>query len=480
MIETYSGNRPLYKKTPVRSRRQNTEYVSGEDNSIEIGSGSDYDKHSKASHSDMYSFPINVPQNQGIRPSKIKLNPFKNISEKFLVPIAICLWYLLGVISISTTKLLLREYGGKEVTITTLSPLILTFQQFCIGILFLGIISRDNSGNAIEAIEVTTQKSNKIRFKSKPYTTFPVAFYQSIRSQVYTNCSNTTWYLILSSLFFTLGFYTTNLSFSLSHASFVETIKASEPVSSAGTAVMWKLEVLSAGEVGCLICICVGVVISTLGNSKGGAHNTNNFGISELKSTEALISTRLLLSQSSYASSIVLVSNFCFSFRGLYQKLFRASPHGSKIQVTDLNLQYRMQLLGVSVLGLILFITKGHDLLKILWLGDLNKLNSGQYSFWIVCRYIMLAFVNGFAFTSYNLASTYVLTRVSVVNHAALNCIRRLFAIVVTSILFGDSLSVVSIVGIGTSIGGFISYTYFKNRRLFRPQSSSNLLPLKV
>ena len=80
-------------------------------------------------------------------------------------------------------------------------------------------------------------------------------------------------------------------------------------------------------------------------------------------------------------------------------------------------------------------------------------------------HYVFLLFVNGLAFTSYNLASTYILTRISVVHHAALNCIRRVFAIVVTSIIFGLKMTMLQAVGIALAIGGFFSYIHFKMKK---------------
>lgn len=76
--------------------------------------------------------------------------------------------------------------------------------------------------------------------------------------------------------------------------------------------------------------------------------------------------------------------------------------------------------------------------------------------------YILLSLVNGLAFASYNLASTYILTRISVVHHAVLNCIRRVFAIVVTSIIFGLKITLIQMIGICLAVGGFFSYIYFK------------------
>lgn len=70
-------------------------------------------------------------------------------------------------------------------------------------------------------------------------------------------------------MYFSLGFLTTNLSFQRSAASYVETIKAAEPITSAIVAVLWGIETLSSQEVSSLAAIVTGVLLSTVGNSQG-------------------------------------------------------------------------------------------------------------------------------------------------------------------------------------------------------------------
>jgi hypothetical protein len=77
-----------------------------------------------------------------------------------------------------------------------------------------------------------------------------------------------------------------------------------------------------------------------------------------------------------------------------------------------------------------------------------------------------------------SLASTYILSRISVVHHAALNCIRRIFAIIVTSIVFGVPITPVGALGIFVSFGGFMAFTYAKTKKAKQPKPISNLLPL--
>jgi len=107
-----------------------------------------------------------------------------------------------------------------------------------------------------------------------------------------------------------------------------------------------------------------------------------------------------------------------------------------------------------------------------LW-ENFHKISIGE-----VLQYCSLSLVNGLAFASYNLASTFILTRVSVVHHAALNCIRRLFAIVVTAFAFGIRLSFIGISGIMVSIVGFMAFTHYKVKRQSQPRPLSSLLPM--
>jgi hypothetical protein len=80
----------------------------------------------------------------------------------------------------------------------------------------------------------------------------------------------------------------------------------------------------------------------------------------------------------------------------------------------------------------------------------------------------------------YSLASTYLLSRISVVHHAALNCIRRIFAIVVTSIVFSIPITFLGGCGILVSFGGFMAFSHHKSKRMGQPKAMSSLLPSKT
>lgn len=154
----------------------------------------------------------------------------------------------------------------------------------------------------------------------------------------------------------------------------METVKAAEPITSAATAVAWGIETISYPEALSLATIVLGVLLSTLGNTHGasGTHTT--------------------MADNVRTCIIVMTANFCFSFRGSHQKLFRATPMGNQNLMDDLNLQYRMQQIGVGILVVPVVLFDGLSLVRHVWSGI--SVGSGVY-------YLGCALVNGFAFTSY-------------------------------------------------------------------------------
>jgi drug/metabolite transporter (DMT)-like permease len=260
----------------------------------------------------------------------------------------------------------------------------------------------------------------------------------------------------------------TNFGFSDSSASFVETIKAAEPITSASVAVLWGIESLSRSETASLGVIVAGVLLSTLGNSAGNHDSAT--------ATTATAATNF--ADSVQVCLIVMAANLCFSFRGLYQKLFRASTEGNAQVVDDLNLQFRMQQIGACLLVIPVILFESTTILSLLW--NSSKAYGGMIPISVIWQYIALALVNGCAFASYNLASTFILSRISVVHHAALNCLRRIFAIIVTSVVFAVPITFMGAFGIIISVVGFLSFTHYKIQRQRQPKPLSSLLPVSA
>ena len=110
------------------------------------------------------------------------------------------------------------------------------------------------------------------------------------------------------------------------------------------------------------------------------------------------VDSSITVMESFVSCCIVMTANLCFSFRGLHQKLFRASSHGSASEVDDLNLQYRMQQIGVYALLVPVIIWNGPGMIANVW--KLSR-TTGLIQNGILLRYLTLSIVNGLAFTSY-------------------------------------------------------------------------------
>ncbi|CAB9522847.1 Phosphoenolpyruvate/phosphate translocator [Seminavis robusta] len=384
--------------------------------------------------------------------------PMKGTNNSYAsLILAVVLWYSLGVVSITTSNLLMmkptryNQVGG-------VPPLVLTLQQLIIGSMLLWFLLRIRfmqspgvqpwpSPSAAAIAAENSRRKNLLFHHNRP--TNSNSLLSDLASSVSPN-------LVLAGVCFATGFFATNFGFLASSAAFVETVKAAEPITSAAVAVMWGIEVLSGPEMLSLGSIVAGVLISTLAHSSAAAQGTDAGASSMMQSLQSCL--------------VVMTANLCFSFRGLYQKLFRASPEGSAAVIDDLNLQFRMQQIGVMLLiGPVIML----DLRELL--GHIWEVRSG-----IAIQYVALALVNGIAFTTYNLASTFILTRISVVHHAALNCIRRIFAIIVTSIYFRIPVTVIGILGFFVSFGGFMSFTHYKMERQKQPKPLSSLLPVSA
>ncbi len=380
-------------------------------------------------------------------PIIIKGNNISSSSFSDRIPTAILIisWYSFGIVSIATSKILLSTYN--------LPPLLLTLQQLMIGVLLLrtllymqtnGIKDEEysissaglqpvplqvkqeeeeedgsNTHNYCENGIYKRKSSNEIHPRTIMSTTTQQQQQPQQQQQhqqrgilsallAFANPSAANNHrihnqLLLSAIYFTIGFLLTNYGFSSGTAAFVETIKAAEPITSAATAVLWGIEQLVPEEVASLGGIIVGVVVSTLG------HRGNN-GASPSKGEDILTKPP---SQSLLTSSfVVLLANLCFSFRGVHQKLFRSTPQGKATVVDDLNLQYRMQQIGCLLLII-------PAVLENLSLPSrvLQYLPIEGVTIRLLLRYFMLCLVNGVAFASYNLSSTTILTRITVVHH---------------------------------------------------------------
>ena len=319
---------------------------------------------------------------------------------------AVLLWYSLGIISIATSKVLLTN---------GVSPLVLSLQQFGIGCLVLHAIVHIRRGGGDSSDDTTTHTTT-----------------------TKNNKNNNNTYLPWASVCFALGFVATNLGFHGAAASVVETVKASEPITSALLAYTCGLETQgwNFGQLTSLASIVAGVVLaSSSSSSSSGADDESTTTTTTATPWSAIL--------------YVLAANLCFSFRGLFQKLGQQKQQ----QQDAVRLQLSMQTMGLRLLVVPVVVEQVVVLLLLRRTTDTNSSSSSSWettstttitnnyssssSSYTTMLLLSMGLLNGVAFTAYNLASTYILSRLTVVHHAALNCIRRVVAILVTSLLFG-------------------------------------------
>ena len=185
------------------------------------------------------------------------INKPKNILP---IAIAVIMWYFLGISSTITTKILLSS--------TNIPPLIFTIQQLMIGIIFLrtllelqttGDIEKDrvfrrglqpipcsrkgtSEISILESCETgrmnTTRKS--VVYVQEGSTLVMSSLLSLIRPSRYTiHMPNQ---LFLTAIYCVGGYLLTNIGFKSGSATFVETVKAAEPFTSASIAMIWSID----------------------------------------------------------------------------------------------------------------------------------------------------------------------------------------------------------------------------------------------
>ena len=180
----------------------------------------------------------------------------------FPLILAVLLWYSLGVVSISSSKVLLTPYNNnnkerndlddayldddgvyKEQEIFRhvggLPPLFLTIQQLLLGSTFLRLaihfrfLGLTKGFVPIDALTESLGGGNN----------------HSSSSSNNSNGNSVLRYLVNTGIFFALGFLTTNMAFGAAAPTYVETLKAAEPITSAVFAVVWGIEYLTLLEI---------------------------------------------------------------------------------------------------------------------------------------------------------------------------------------------------------------------------------------
>lgn len=376
------------------------------------------------------------------------------------VGLALVVWYLFGVVSVCTTKLLLSmsiEEGGVP------SPLVMTFQQMLLGsatvkfflVYYRGQIqpwpkepsNHNNSAKTNKSHPMSPTSNNNNNSSNMPWwnkNPFHRCWYYYLHvvSNVMVD------YLLLAGLFNGLDFLASNTSFSKSSASFVETIKASEPITTTALAIWWGIDRLGTRETASLAVLITGVLLSTYANAVTAANDTT--------STTEAEAAPASLEESIKTCLTVMMANMCFAFRAMSQKLLRQSSTGSSQQLDDFNMYFRMLQTGAASLVVPVLLFQPRLLVQVLF---------GRPSWHVFGYYWGISAICSISFASYNLAGCYILTRISVVQYSGIGCLRRLFAIVATSIAFGVPISGLGGVGILMSLVGFSGFTHYRFQR---------------
>lgn len=271
------------------------------------------------------------------------------------------------------------------------------------------------------------------------------------------------------------------LSFVAAPASFAETIKSAEPISSLTLATLTRGEdSVSTAEWLTTLPIVVGVALSSYGDS-----SFHIFGF--------------------FAASL---SNFLFSMRGLNTKQLRrlhGTPHG----LDDMHLFYRISRFGAALVIPIALVLEGPKLLRFLFrngeghatagrsvprplvIGDAATESSlggagssaatgvaqrapgaanahggegvdeaGRTGSLASGGLVAMSLLNGVCYFTYNQTSFVVLGRVSFVTHATLNVMRRVCIIIVTAVYFATPITPTNALGICLAISGFSIFLY--------------------
>ena len=315
-------------------------------------------------------------------------------------------WYTFGFVAVITTKLLLTTWA--------VPPLLLTVQQLLISSTVLNLLLQTRGEQGLQPWPA--DKHIQLDF-------------------------------VLIGLFNALDFLASNCGFEGADASFVETIKASEPITTTLVALSWKIDTLGNAEAASLGLLFTGVLLSTLGNTQAES------GDGEIEPAALEASVRSTLT--------VMSANLCFAFRVLCQKRYRGAVTTATDQLDNTNLLYRMQTTGWMIL-LLPAILSHYNFVS----GGLRAPMDHQTG------YLGLSLLNSTAYVIYNLSSCYVLTQVSALQSMGINCLRRMLATMVTCLVFGVTLSTVGVFGIAMCFTGFALFTVHRNRRQTETQHS--------
>ena len=287
---------------------------------------------------DSASWPLLTPHHE--HSNAVDTTSSSDRRERVILLLIISIWYFVGVGAIVTTKILLTDWH--------VPPLLLTFQQLTCASTLLRLVLTMNGS-----------------FVASPFA---------------EKSLETIWHeyadFLLAGMFNGLDFLSSNTGFSHAAASFVETIKSTDPLFTTAVALAWNIDVVTSMEALALALLIGGIMLSTWGNQQG------------ILETAALPTQTQLLC----GSLIVVIANICFAFRCMFQKRYRASSMA--LQVDDANLLCRFQQVGASALFLPTTIAYTPFVWKLIWTTATTSHSDVLY-------YFRLSLINSICYVSY-------------------------------------------------------------------------------
>lgn len=209
-------------------------------------------------------------------------------------------------------------------------------------------------------------------------------------------------------------------------ASFAETIKSAEPLSSVFLGYFYFNEGNTLSTYLTLLPICMGVSISCM--------HDGSFGL--------------------LGFLCAATSNLCFSSRAVLTKhLFRVQKES--ITMDEVCLFTHISQIGLVVLIPMTFIMEGKQIYQFV---------SNENAYSQIWELLLLLGVNGVFYSIYNLTSFLVLSRTDLISHAVLNVFRRVVIIVFTSYYFSIVLLPLNIMGIAIAVFGVLLFCYSRSR----------------
>lgn len=240
--------------------------------------------------------------------------------------------------------------------------------------------------------------------------------------------------VLIIAVCYTMGFILTNVAFSLGNPSFVETVKASEPVSTVVIGQIFCPEVSSWMTYASLGPIIFGVGLACYGDS------TVPF----------------------WGVIFALLSNFGFSGRAVAAKILQLESTSTGVVADEVRLFLQVSCIGVFVL---IPFAVYFDYTEVVYYAQRPEAH----------MIIPILLLNGATYTVFSLCSFATITRTNIVTHAVLNALRRVAVIVASAAYFNTKLSTQVLTGGAIAVGGVVWFSVSKN--MVNSTSSPNRSP---